>query len=95
MPRRPRAARQLFAAQESSAGRAAPSVAEARRLHDLEKTAGAADLGALMERARTAEEEGKPGLAKIYYQMVIKRASGDLKSQARARLVALGGNTTR
>jgi hypothetical protein len=89
------AARQLFAAQESSAGRAAPSVAEARRLHEREKAAGATDFDALMERARTAEEEGKPGVAKIYYQMVVKHASGDLKSQASRRLEALGGSTAR
>ncbi|MGO8688451.1 MAG: hypothetical protein ACLQLG_02370 [Thermoguttaceae bacterium] len=89
------AARRLFAAQESSAGRAAPSVAEARRFHELEQAAGAADLNVLMERARTAEEEGKPGVAKIYYQMVVKRASGDLKSQARDRLEALRTSTTR
>ena len=89
------AARRLFAAQESSAGRAAPSVAEARRFHELEQAAGAADLNVLMERARTAEEEGKPGVAKIYYQMVLKRAAGDLKSQARGRLEALRTSTTR
>ena len=84
-----RLAQRLFAAQESSAGRAAPSVAEARRLHELEKAADQADLNVLMERARTAEEEGKPGVAKIYYQMIAKRASGDLKSQAQQRLAAL------
>ena len=42
-----------------------------------------------MERGRTAEEEGKPGVAKIDYQMVVKRASGDLKAQAQQRLDAL------
>ena len=80
-----RFARQLFVAQESTAGRAAPSVAEARRLHALDKAAEGSDVGVLMEKARTAEEEGKPGVAKIYYQMVAKRASGDLKAKAQAR----------
>jgi hypothetical protein len=88
-------ARRLFTAQESSAGRAAPSVAEARRLHDQEKAAEAGDPNVLMERAQTAEEQGKPGVAKIYYQMVVKRASGDLKSKAQARLEALRTVTTR
>jgi hypothetical protein len=90
-----RLAQRLFAAQESSAGRAAPSVAEARRLHELEKAADRADLNVLMERARTAEEEGKSGVAKVYYQMVVKRASGDLKSQAEEHLAALRSTPTR
>jgi hypothetical protein len=88
-------AARLLAAQESSAGRAAPSVAEARRLHDQEKAAADGDLKALMIRARTAEEDGKPGVAKIYYRMVVKRASGDLKAQAQERLDALGGGPAR
>jgi hypothetical protein len=87
----PRFARQLAAAQESSAGRAAPSVAEARRLHAMDKAAEGNGVGVLMERGRTAEEEGKPGVAKIYYQMVVKRASGDLKAEAQQRLDALRG----
>ena len=82
-------AERFIAAQESSAGRAAPSVAEARRLHEMEKAAQDGDIAALIPRARTAEEDGKPGVAKIYYQMVVKRASGNLKSQAQERLDAL------
>jgi len=88
-------AERLLAAQESSAGRAAPSVAEARRLHKMEKTAQDSDLAALMIRAQTAEEDGKPGVAKVYYQMVVKRASGDLKAQAQERLDALSGGASR
>jgi len=81
----------LSAAQASSAGRPAPSVAEARRLHDQEQASGDEELQALMERARAAEDDGKPGVAKIYYQMVARRATGDLKTQALARLDAIGG----
>ena len=88
-------AERFLAAQESSAGRAAPSVAEARRLHEMEKAAQDGDIAALMTRARTAEEDGKPGVAKIYYQMVVKRASGNLKSQAQERLDALRGGASR
>ena len=83
----------LPAAQASSAGRAAPSVAEARRMHDEEKASGDEELQALMERARAAEDDGKPGVAKIYYQMVARRASGDLKQQALTRLDAIRGTT--
>ena len=85
----------LAAAQESSAGRAAPSVAEARRLHAAEKNAGSEQILALMERARAAEEAGKPNVAKIYYQMVARRASGELKQQALDRLNALQGSANR
>jgi hypothetical protein len=38
------------------------------------------------EHARQAEADGKPSVARIYYQMVARRASGDLKTQALARL---------
>ena len=85
------AAARLAAAQESSAGRAAPSVEEARRMHELEKGAGDRDIAAILERARAAEEDGKPGVAKIYYQMVARRGTGDLKQQALERLDALNG----
>ena len=90
----PAATGRLSAAQASSAGRPAPSVAEARRMHDEEKAAGNEELLALMERARAAEDDGKPGVAKIYYQMVAHRASGDLKQQALTRLDAIRGTTS-
>ena len=79
----------LAAAQESSAGRPAPSVAEARRMRELEQTAEQKEVQALWIRARTAEEDGKPGVARIYYQMVAKRATGDMQRQAIERLDAL------
>jgi hypothetical protein len=41
-------------------------------------------------RARAAEADGKTGIARIYYQMAARRASGSLKEQASARLQALG-----
>jgi len=87
-------AAQLFAAQASSAGRAAPSIAEARRIYEKEKAANDGDLTALLERAQAAEEDGKPGVAKIYYQMVFKRATGELKAQAQEHLDALRQSVT-
>lgn len=83
------AGRKLASAQASSAGRAAPSVAEARRLHQLEQAAQENEARALLERGLTAEEGGKPKLAKIYYNMAIKRAEGKLRGQVQARLDAL------
>ena len=45
-------------------------------------------------QARQAETDGKPGVAKIYYQMAAKRASGDFKQQIQARLNSLSGRTS-
>jgi hypothetical protein len=88
----PGGAGKLAAAQASSAGRAAPSVAEARRLHEQERAAAKADVQALFERGQAAEDDGKPGVAKIYYQRVIRDADGELKAQAQERLDALMGS---
>jgi hypothetical protein len=85
------AADRLSAAQESSAGRPAVSVAEAKRLHEQELAQGNGEMEALMERARALEEDGKPNVAKIYYQRVAKHASGELQQQARTRLYELQG----
>jgi hypothetical protein len=85
------AAGRLAAVQASSAGQAVPSVAEARRLHELEQAAEGQQAALLFEKARAAEDGGKPNVARIYYQMVAGRASGELKQQALARVAALGG----
>jgi len=77
------------AAGPSSATRAVPSVAEARRLHKLEQSSGGDDARVYFERGRTAEESGRTGAARVYYKMAARRASGDLKQQVEARLRAL------
>ena len=79
----------LSAAQGSTAGRPALSVAEAKRMHQQEQAAANGEMAALMERARALEEDGKPNVAKIYYQRIAKRATGELQQQARARLYEL------
>ena len=81
----------LNAAQESTAGRPAVSVAEAKRLRQQEQAAVDGEMVALMERARALEEDGKPSVAKIYYQRIAKHATGDLQQQARTRLYELQG----
>src|SRR5207248_730066 len=53
-----------------------------------ERTSEAADYFA---KARQAEADGKPGIAQIYYQMVIRRDHAQLKQLAQGRLVALRG----
>jgi len=44
---------------------------------------------AYMKKGRQAEAEGKPHVAKIYYRMVAKRGSVDLKQAAADRLAAI------
>jgi len=67
---------------------------QARRLALRETRASEAEQ--YFERARQAEADGKPSVAKIYYQMVVRRSGeGDLKSQALTRLDALGSATGR
>ncbi len=80
------AEQRLTAAQESTAGRPALSVAEAKRLHQQELAAANGEMAALMERARALEEDGKPSVAKIYYERIAKHATGELQQQARTRL---------
>lgn len=84
----------LAAAQSSSAGRAVPSVAEARRMHELEKATQNDEARVYYEKALGAEEGGKPGLAKVYYKMAVKRANGELRSRILARLKALSSADT-
>ncbi|HUT14162.1 MAG TPA: hypothetical protein VMY42_26995 [Thermoguttaceae bacterium] len=85
----------LAAAQASSAGQAVPSVAEARRLHQQEQAAQSEQAVALFIRARTAEESGKPAVAKIYYGMAAESATGELRDRIDARLGALDSSGSR
>ena len=73
----------------SSAAVAAPSVAEARRMHEQEQAAASQEAMQLYERGITAEESGKPGLARVYYRMAASRSDGALRDQIEARLSAL------
>ena len=79
-------AERLAATRSSSAGRAVPSVAEARRLHQAEQKTGDGEAMALFERGRTAEEGGKPTVAVIYYRMAVKKAAGPLRDQIQQRI---------
>jgi hypothetical protein len=52
------------------------------------------EADAYFAHGQQAEADGKLNVAKIYYQMAVRRASGDLKQQAQARLDAVSGKTT-
>lgn len=67
------------------------SVAEIRRQNELAAQDRAAENEANLAKAQALEKEGKLAVAKIYYGMVSRSASGQLKQQALARLQALSG----
>lgn len=46
-----------------------------------------------LERGRTAEASGKANVARVYYQMAARRATGDLKDQIAVRLEAVSGSS--
>jgi hypothetical protein len=62
------------------------AIARAHAAADAKLQREAADY---LARGLRAEASGKPGLAKIYYRMAHRRASGDLKAEAKARLRGL------
>jgi hypothetical protein len=68
---------------------AANSLAAIREQNAAAAAQRAGEAAALYAKARQAEAEGKPGVAKVYYQMVVRRDSGQLKELARSRLSAL------
>jgi hypothetical protein len=51
-----------------------------------------AELASYMAKARQAEADNKPGVAKVFYQMVARRDQGQMKQQAVERLAALTPN---
>ena len=81
----------LVQSQDSSAGQSLPSLEEIQQQRVAAQQARAGEAVVFFERARKAEEAGKANVAKIYYQMVARRASGELKDQAMARLEAIRG----
>ena len=72
-----------------AAGRAVASVAEAQAERAREQLSPTEEAMSFFERGRAAEEAGKANVAKIYYQMAARRATGGLKDQAVARLDAI------
>ena len=60
-----------------------------RRKNEAAKDQRDAEAVAYFEKAEAAVAEGKTGVAKIYFGMAAKRATGDFKSQVTERLDAL------
>ncbi len=55
------------------------------------QAARAEEADGFFARGQQAEAEGKPNVAKIYYQMALRRAAGDLKQAVQARLDVVSG----
>jgi len=78
------------AAEHRPVGTALPGSVAAIRAENASAAAERnAEAAAFFAKAAAAEAEGKPAVAKIFYQMVVRRDSGPLKQQAQARLAAL------
>ena len=76
-------------ARAPSAGASLPSVEEILAQRRRDQEIRQAEAQGFFERGQTAEEAGKINVARIYYQMAAKRASGPLKEQVSARLDAI------
>ena len=72
----------------------ASNIAAEEAARDTRRAARSSEADSYFARGQQAEADGKPSVAKIYYQMAAARASGDFKQQVQARLDALTGRTT-
>lgn len=71
------------------------SLAEIRDRNAHADAAEAAEIATLFAKAQQAEVERKPVVARLYYQMVARRAQGDLKQLALIRIDVLSGRAAR
>jgi hypothetical protein len=78
-------------AGQAGSGAAFDSVAVIREQNIAAAAEKAREAAEYLAKAKQAEAEGKPGVAKIYYQMVVRRDAGSLKEQALGRLAAMDG----
>lgn len=87
---RPAVAAGVVARSESAGPAPLPgSVAAIRTQQAAAAEQKGEEVVALLAKAQQAEADGKPAVAKIFYQMVIRRDSGPLKQLAQTRLAAL------
>jgi hypothetical protein len=67
----------------------AGSVAAIREERATAADLQAAELASYLAKARQAEADNKPGVAKVFYQMVARRDTGRMKQEAMDRLAVL------
>lgn len=82
-------AEKLHAARESSAGRPAMSVIEARRLRLAENSRNKATARQLVRQGDDAREQGNRAAAKVYYKSAERTSAGSAAAKAAMRLKSL------
>lgn len=88
-PRWPRSGPERLTARSATPAPPAPDVAQILEDRAREQVARRQEAEDFFQRGRSAEESGKPNVARIYYQMAARRAAGELKQQVAARLAAM------
>ena len=63
----------------------ATALAELRRMQADEQVVEQQEAEVFFERAKKAEADGKPGVAKIYYRLAVERVRGKLKQEILAQ----------
>jgi hypothetical protein len=79
-------------ASDSPLGKSTPAadgVAAIRSRNAAAADARASEAAGYFAKAQAAEAAGKPAIAKIYYEMVARRDTGELQQLAQSRLAAL------
>lgn len=70
----------------SSAERGDLSVAAIRAGQAADEDAKSAEIASLLEKARSLEDAGKPGVAKIYYKRAALRATGEQQQEIAGKI---------
>jgi hypothetical protein len=65
------------------------SIAEMRRQQAAEDSAADREARRLFDQAVELQTAGKPGVAKVFYQMAARRATGELKERAQTAILEL------
>ncbi len=79
----------IAATSGRATGGSSDSVAAIRAKNAAAADERASEAARYFAQAQQAEADGKPAVAKIYYQMVVRRDAGMLKQQAEERLTTL------
>lgn len=74
------------AASTSTAEHGDLSVREIRRRRDVVDDGAAKELEDLVARGSAAEADGRPRIARIYYEQALRRAAGDTAAELKKRL---------
>jgi len=75
--------------ERSSATTGDLSVAAIRARQSSEEAERRAEIDAILAKARAARGEGKPSVARIYYQQALRRTTGEEAQIVRKELAAL------